>query len=321
MAVYFHKARKCWAFWWRDPQGKRKVKYFPSKAEAEGYSPSARPAVQKDFHGIAQQFLSTLQVRERTLVRYQQEISALLLCMRSPDTSRENLLRVISEVRGSYQPAKAVRALKRLRALCRFAEIPFPPGVKVSHRGKPGRCMTGQEVQSLLQVTQQDHPRYYLLLCILLDTGCRLGEACALNWEDWDGENLRICKSYCPDNKGPKIVPVKTSRSNRLIPLSQELNRLLRDSRGLPGSPICTSSTGRRMNKNNMRRDWWIRVGMGYRIHDLRHTCATFLLGQVDPRVVSKKLGHENTTTTLKIYDHLLHQGKDLPTLLYKNSA
>jgi hypothetical protein len=43
------------------------------------------------------------------------------------------------------------------------------------------------------------------------------------------------------------------------------------------------------------------------RLHDLRHTCATLLLGQgVHPRVVMDTLGHSQISLTLDTYSHVL---------------
>lgn len=43
------------------------------------------------------------------------------------------------------------------------------------------------------------------------------------------------------------------------------------------------------------------------RFHDLRHSCATFLLAQgVSPRVVMELLGHNQISTTMHIYAHVL---------------
>jgi len=40
--------------------------------------------------------------------------------------------------------------------------------------------------------------------------------------------------------------------------------------------------------------------------HDLRHTCATLLLGaRVNPKVVSAMLGHASAAITLDIYSHV----------------
>ena len=43
------------------------------------------------------------------------------------------------------------------------------------------------------------------------------------------------------------------------------------------------------------------------RIHDLRHSCASYLLGKGVPiHVVSALLGHSRVSTTLDIYSHCL---------------
>jgi hypothetical protein len=43
------------------------------------------------------------------------------------------------------------------------------------------------------------------------------------------------------------------------------------------------------------------------RFHDLRHSCASWLLSEgVDLRTVSSILGHTSATTTLRIYAHLV---------------
>lgn len=43
------------------------------------------------------------------------------------------------------------------------------------------------------------------------------------------------------------------------------------------------------------------------RLYDLRHTCATLLLGEGEnPKVVSEMLGHASITLTLDVYSHVL---------------
>lgn len=43
------------------------------------------------------------------------------------------------------------------------------------------------------------------------------------------------------------------------------------------------------------------------RLHDLRHTCATLLLGKgVHPKIVQELLGHATIAITLDTYSHVL---------------
>ena len=50
------------------------------------------------------------------------------------------------------------------------------------------------------------------------------------------------------------------------------------------------------------------RVGFqGVRLHDLRHTHATLLMKlNVNPKVVSERLGHSSTRLTMDTYSHML---------------
>jgi integrase len=51
-----------------------------------------------------------------------------------------------------------------------------------------------------------------------------------------------------------------------------------------------------------------VRAGLPrIRFHDLRHTCATLLLGRgVHPKVVSEMLGHSTVGITMDTYSHVL---------------
>jgi integrase len=51
------------------------------------------------------------------------------------------------------------------------------------------------------------------------------------------------------------------------------------------------------------------------RFHDLRHTCTTLLLSRnVNPKIVSKMLGHATIATTLDTYSHVLSTMQDNAT-------
>ncbi len=46
------------------------------------------------------------------------------------------------------------------------------------------------------------------------------------------------------------------------------------------------------------------------RFHDLRHVCASVHLdNSVSPKVISKILGHNDVSTTLSIYSHVMEKG------------
>ena len=48
-------------------------------------------------------------------------------------------------------------------------------------------------------------------------------------------------------------------------------------------------------------------LSKSFRFHDLRHICATLLLGQgVNPKFVQELLGHADISLTLNVYSHVL---------------
>jgi integrase len=47
------------------------------------------------------------------------------------------------------------------------------------------------------------------------------------------------------------------------------------------------------------------------RFHDLRHTCATLLSKNVNPKIVSEMLGHASIAITLDTYSHVLPNMRD----------
>ncbi len=54
------------------------------------------------------------------------------------------------------------------------------------------------------------------------------------------------------------------------------------------------------------------------RLHDLRHTSATYLISKGIPvATVSKRLGHSNIYTTLNTYTHLVNQDEEKAILLF----
>ena len=76
---------------------------------------------------------------------------------------------------------------------------------------------------------------------------------------------------------------------------------------------VFASEAGTLINPTNLRRRHFAsllkRAGLpaDTRFHDLRHTCATLLLGKdVHPKFVQELLGHANIAITLDTYSHVI---------------
>jgi integrase len=182
-----------------------------------------------------------------------------------------------------------------------------------------------EEARHLLETASGD--RLEALYVLALNTGMRLGELLALKWDDVDLERgvLRVRRTLTHVDKAYVLGEPKTKKSRRTIRLTAGAVQALRDhlARQLeemermgslyqPGGLIFATEAGTIINPSNLRnrsfKPLLKRAGLRpIRFHDLRHTCATLLLGKdVNPKIVSEMLGHASVSITLDIYSHLL---------------
>lgn len=174
--------------------------------------------------------------------------------------------------------------------------------------------------------------RNYMGIVICLYTGIRLGELLALTWDDIDFNSnlLTINKtSYSAKVDGKTQIIVdkpKTKKSNRVIPLPNQLVKLLKIIKKESNSKyvITTRNSGMVGNRSYQRTFKFIlkKVNVPYRnFHSLRHTFATnaIELG-MDVKTLAEILGHTNAMITLNRYSHsLLNYKIEMMNKLGKN--
>jgi integrase len=155
----------------------------------------------------------------------------------------------------------------------------------------------------------------------------RQGELLALKWDDVDLERslVRVRRTLTRSDKGFVLGEPKTKKSRRTIRLTPGAVQALRahlfrqleemeraGSLYEPGGLIFATEMGTIINPSNLRnrslKPLLRRAELRpIRFHDLRHTCATLLLGKdINPKIVSEMLGHASVRITLDIYSHLL---------------
>ena len=183
---------------------------------------------------------------------------------------------------------------------------------------------------------------YRPLVRFLAGTGCRWGEAVALQVGDVSLPNVRIRRAlkWSPDNNR-SVGATKTKRSNRTVVIPPELHDdLVAACHGKArGDLVFTAPRGGQV----LHRTFWSRVWLPAvgdvkckahreksgpvvdcpdchlgleprpRIHDLRHTHASTLLAAGVPiHIVQMRLGHESIKTTVDTYGHLLPDAQAL---------
>ncbi|WP_419402575.1 tyrosine-type recombinase/integrase [Mycobacteroides abscessus] len=150
----------------------------------------------------------------------------------------------------------------------------------------------------------------------LVASGCRLSEATALRPDDVNqaAGTVRIWQAWRRGGGGYRLAPPKTARSKRTINVGKGTLEKLNYS----GEWLFTNSgRGRRaeggpVRPPNFRANvWWPAVEKAQlpsdpRIHDLRHTCASWMiLAGVPLPVFQRHLGHESIQTTVDLYGHI----------------
>lgn len=155
---------------------------------------------------------------------------------------------------------------------------------------------------------------------ICLSAGMRIGEVCALTWEDIDTDNgvisvnRTIQRIYVIEegNRRTELIldTPKTKNSIREIPISKDLLRILKPFKKIvnPSFFVLTNDakpteprTYRSYYKNLMKE-----LNMPeLKFHGLRHSFATRCIeSNCDYKTVSVLLGHSNISTTLNLYVH-----------------
>lgn len=152
---------------------------------------------------------------------------------------------------------------------------------------------------------------------LALCTGMRIGEVCALKWEDVDfiqkivTVRHTIGRIYNCELKSTERIhsSPKTKNSYREIPISKQLFQALKTVRKQSRSPYVVGTSSQSKEPRSYR-DYFGRLLKRLNIphlvfHGLRHTFATRCIeSQCDYKTVSVILGHSNVATTLNLYVH-----------------
>jgi integrase len=168
-------------------------------------------------------------------------------------------------------------------------------------------------------VSQQYRP----LIEFLVASGARWGEATALRPSDVDRDacTVRITRAWKMDGHSRMTLgTTKTRRSVRTInvpgrvldQLDYSREWLFVNGRGNPvrihsfQSNLWRPALARAMNEDLAKKEGRPVLTKRPRIHDLRHTCASWMIAAGVPLpVIQQHLGHESITTTVNTYGHL----------------
>ncbi len=183
---------------------------------------------------------------------------------------------------------------------------------------------TPEELHRFLTETRDSH--WEVAWALLLGTGCRLGEALALEWADieHDSATVKIERSLSVSLSGVGLTAPKSRAGTRTLSLpdwtllvltswkrQQLKERLASGSGWQAGNRVLTRPNGSAATADTIR--WAFRLACRasdvplVRLHDMRHLHASLLLASGHPLpAVAARLGHASTAVTASVYAHAL---------------
>ncbi len=202
-------------------------------------------------------------------------------------------------------------------------EIPYNPALNISiPRNLPKSRRRAPSEDEIEKIKNNVDAPFGLFAFLCLYTGCRRGEALALQGSDFDFEKdvVHITKSVYTQNSHALVKSPKTEAGYRDIPLLKPLKEHLPS---LKAGEYLFQRNGEPL-PNKWFSQYWSeycdRTGLDLTPHQLRHAYATRLyeLG-IDEKSAQDLLGHADITTTKNIYTHISEEKRKITAKMLKD--
>lgn len=303
-------------------QHKKKVLFaFIAEEWMETQKPLLKETSIAKYEGILARYLipefGEIQVAEITRDKVLQFLQRLLM----PQEGKEDGL-APKTVTGIFSVLKIILDYAKRYGNVSVADLQDLPVKQVR---KPLRVLSVNE-QHLLEnylTADMDCSRFGIMLCLY--TGIRLGELCALKWEDisFTDRTLHVHRTMervpakGESNSKTKIIvtPPKSSCSVRYIPIPDKVFHLAQEMKGPQDAFLLTGSANKFMEPRTMENHFLAAVKKSgidrANFHALRHTFATRCveLG-FDAKSLSEILGHASVRITMDRYVHPTMEAK-----------
>lgn len=231
----------------------------------------------------------------------------------------------IEKLTDTLAPKTVRDIITKLKEIINFYEEEHNTKLNIKKMSLPK--MNKKEIQILSNKEKQKLEKYCieqnslksLGILICLNTGLRIGEVCALRWENIDFESKKIhiektIERIYSKEKNKTIVIIDTPKSItsvRTIPINSKLYNILKQIRGKSKKTdfVLTGSSEHYVEPRNYQYHFKEILKRNkvkkYKFHTLRHTFATNCIeAGMDIKSLSEILGHADVSITLNIYVH-----------------
>jgi len=332
-----------------DPGQKKQYGYVYGKSykEAKAKQAAAREAQKKNlslpkvseiqFSELADRWLGNVDttLKKSTVAKYRNILKLHLLPRfgqvrmtaikdREIEDFRNELLTQGGRDNKGFSPKYVADILSLLKVIQKYAVLQNPEISCRVHdipvKRQPGqlRVLGDAEQQRLYQYLMASEAESDLGILLSMFTGLRIGEICALRWEDIDLEEklISVCHTMqriqvADGNKRTEILITapKSICSMRQIPIPSIIYEKLWEAKKPPSAYLLTGREDvfiePRTMQNHFRSVADACTLKNATFHTLRHTFATRCVAVgCDVKTISEILGHADVNTTLNRYVH-----------------
>lgn len=191
-----------------------------------------------------------------------------------------------------------------------------------------------ETAQKIIAALEDESIKYETCFKLIIATGMRRSECCALQWQDidWEQRSIYICRSAVKITGDEIFVKEPKTRSgDRYVYFSAQMENLLReyrracqyittiyDERELDTNDFLFRRQGTRLPMTPTTFTWRFKcilkkngLPQELNVHSLRHTAASLMIASgADVATVAGILGHSQPSTTLNIYTHAFDKNK-----------
>lgn len=289
----------------------------------------------KDFEVVTEEWLKYKKntVKKSTYYNYSYSVAKYLY----PSFAGKNITKIknynnfIEELSDTLSPKTVRDIVTKLKEIINFYEEEHNTKLNIKKMSLPK--MNKKEIQILSNKEKQKLEKYCieqnslksLGILICLNTGLRVGEVCALRWENIDFESKKIhiektIERIYSKEENKTIVIIDTPKSItsvRTIPINSKLYNILKQIRGKSKKTdfVLAGSSEHYVEPRNYQYHFKEILKRSkvkkYKFHTLRHTFATNCIeAGMDIKSLSEILGHADVSITLNIYVHSSDKAK-----------
>lgn len=241
------------------------------------------------------------------------QITALLLDMQSKGKAQSTCVKVYTVLHSLFKMAY----LSDMVSKNPMDKVERPRPRKDEVKADGPEAYTPAEVQQLLDCLEREPLKWQCFIRLLMDTGVRRGEACALRWKNIDFTTgaITIAGNLCYTPQKGVYMDTPKSGKTRTVYAGPQTVALLRQLRtDQAGKAISQYVFTREASAEPMHPQtptaYFKTLSERYNIpdlhpHRLRHSFASIaIINGADVASVSEALGHSDKAVTLRMYTH-----------------